>query len=320
VPFVRGLELSRRFYTGTVRPLLDAHFPNLPHTAARIGHGSEVQGFDTERSTDHDWGPRLHLFVGAARPDVADLLGTELTERLWGEVVPLDVWFGVRLGFDPREEVSTSDWLATPTQTLAEVTGGAVFHDDLALSLARTRLAWYPDDVWRYVLACQWRRLSQEEAFVGRSGEVGDELGSAVVAARQVRDVMRLVLLMNRRCPPYSKWLGSAFARLSLPDLRGMLRSALAATTWQARETYLAEAYTTVARMHNALSLTEPVDPATRPYHSGPYQVLHAERFAEALMATVPALNGRGFVRAIDQYVDSTDVLGHRDRSRAVAL
>jgi len=317
MPFIRGLDLSRRFYEETVRPLLDAHFPNLPHTAARIGRGSEVQGFDTERSTDHDWGPRLHLFVQAARPDVADLLDTE---PHWGEVVPIATWFTGHLGFDPRNEVSTSDWLATPTQTLAEVTGGAVFHDDLGLSLARERLAWYPDDVWRYVLACQWQHLSQEEAFVGRSGEVGDELGSAVVAARQVRDVMRLVLLMRRRYPPYSKWLGSAFARLSLPDLTDVLRSALAATTWQAREAHLAEAYSTVARMHNALSLTSPVDPTTRPYHSRPYKALHAERFADALMATVPALSDRGFVGAIDQYVDSSDVLERRDRSRAVAL
>ena len=62
--------------------------------------------------------------------------------------------------------------------------------------------------MWRYVLACQWKRISQEEAFVGRCGEVGDELGSAVVAARLIRDVMRLVLLIERRYPPYSKWLG----------------------------------------------------------------------------------------------------------------
>jgi len=42
------------------------------------------------------------------------------------------------------------------------------------------------------VLACQWRRISQEEPFVGRCDEVVDELGSAVVAARLVRDLMRL--------------------------------------------------------------------------------------------------------------------------------
>lgn len=107
-----------------------------------------------------------------------------------------------------------ADWLATPTQTLLEVVAGAVFHDDFGLADVRSALAWYPDDVWRYVLACQWSRIAEEEAFVGRTAEVGDALGSSVVAARLVRDLMRLCLLMHRRYPPYSKWLGSAFASL----------------------------------------------------------------------------------------------------------
>ena len=41
-------------------------------------------------------------------------------------------------------------------------------------SIHRSHLSWYSDQVWRYVLACQWMRLSQEEPFVGRCGEVGD--------------------------------------------------------------------------------------------------------------------------------------------------
>jgi tetratricopeptide (TPR) repeat protein len=88
----------------------------------------------------------------------------------------------------PLAGITTLDWLATPAQALAEVTTGAVHHDGLdQLHPVRRALSWYPDDVWRYVLACQWRRISQEEPFVGQCGEVGDELGSAVVAARLVR-------------------------------------------------------------------------------------------------------------------------------------
>jgi hypothetical protein len=47
------------------------------------------------------------------------------------------------------------------------------------------RLGWYPDQVWRWLLACQWHRLAQEEAFVARTAEVGDDLGSVVTAGRQ---------------------------------------------------------------------------------------------------------------------------------------
>ena len=35
-----------------------------------------------------------------------------------------------------------------------------------------------------------------------------------MVAARLVRDLMRLSFLLERRYAPYSKWLGSAFAKL----------------------------------------------------------------------------------------------------------
>src|SRR5262249_25138712 len=76
---VRGLELSRLFYRDAVEPLLRRHFGRVTHTAALIGTGSEVLGFDTERSADHDWGPRLQLFLG---PDDADRHGEAITAML----------------------------------------------------------------------------------------------------------------------------------------------------------------------------------------------------------------------------------------------
>jgi hypothetical protein len=54
------------------------------------------------------------------------------------------------------------------------VTSGAVYRDDTgALGTARQTLRWYPDQVWLWMLAAQWRRIAQEEAFVGRTAEVG---------------------------------------------------------------------------------------------------------------------------------------------------
>lgn len=347
--FVPGLELSRRLYTDAVRPLLDRHFPTLVHSAALIGPGSEVLGFDTPRSTDHDWGPRLQLFLagGDHRADVDDMLARELPPTIAGystNLVPephgtrhmrpadgpirhgvvvagLTGWLAGHLGFDPAAGVTTLDWLATPAQTLAEVTGGAVHHDGLGrLRPLRDTLAWYPKDVWRYVLAGQWTRIAQEEPFVGRCGEAGDDLGSAVVAARLVRDVMRLSLLIDRVYPPYGKWLGSAFTRSGAPE-GGALRAALAATDWPQREDHLVAAYESVAARHNALGLTAPIDPRVRLFHDRPFRVLDAERFAAALTAgiTDPGLRGRPLTGAIDQFADSTDVLTHRGRTRALA-
>lgn len=353
--FLPGVELSRRLYHDAVRPLLSEQFPGLVHTAALIGAGSEVLGFDTGRSTDHDWGPRLQLFLTA--DDVAeygaridDLLSERLpatiagyptslvpvgeggtrhlrrtTGRVRHGVVVAEVgdWLTGHLGFNPLTGITTQDWLATPAQVLAEVTTGAVHHDGPGiLDAVRRALAWYPDDVWRYVLACQWRRISQEEPFVGRCGEVGDELGSAVVAARLVRDLMRLCLLISRSYPPYSKWLGSAFARLPCAgNLGTTLGAILTAGNWHEREHHLVTAYETVATMHNNLELTAPVDPRARTFHDRPFRVLRAERFSEALISGIndPAVRALPPAGAVDQFVDSTDVLAHRTYSRAVA-
>jgi hypothetical protein len=61
--FVPALEVSRRFYEEVVRPLLDASYPGLTYAAALIGSGSEILGFDSGMSMDHDWGVRLFLFL-----------------------------------------------------------------------------------------------------------------------------------------------------------------------------------------------------------------------------------------------------------------
>lgn len=58
------------------------------------------------------------------------------------------------LGVDPADGMVLAGWLLTPTKILAGLTGGAVLHDPLDLLTVRRRaLAWFPDDVWHYVLA-----------------------------------------------------------------------------------------------------------------------------------------------------------------------
>ncbi|MBA4862793.1 DUF4037 domain-containing protein [Streptomyces sp. PSKA54] len=349
--FLPGLELSRILYEEAVRPLLAEAFPGLRYAAARVGTGSEVLGFDTARSADHEWGPRLQLFLApedaaAGAAAVHRLLAERLPKyvRGWpthfrrrddnpldsvsGHMEPTDGpvdhrvsvddtggWLTAQLGLDPLAgEPTVRDWLVMPQQKLAEVTSGAVYHDEPGtLTAARRRLEWYPDQVWRYLLACQWQRLSQEEAFVGRSAEVGDELGSAVVAARLVRDLMRLCLLLERTYAPYSKWLGSAFARLAVAErLTPSLRGALTATEYPERERHLCDAYETVAALQNETGLARPVDPGRRRYHSRPFLVLHAERFAGALADTVtdPDLRSLPLTGGVDQWADSTDFIG----------
>ena len=84
--FLPGLELSRLFYLDVVRPLLDAGFPGLQYSAALVGPGSEVLGYDSPRSADHDWGPRLLVFLaGDAATELAPSVLRVLAARLPAE-------------------------------------------------------------------------------------------------------------------------------------------------------------------------------------------------------------------------------------------
>jgi len=235
----------------------------------------------------------------------------------------LSAWCDDRLGFDATGGITTFDWLATSGQRLAETVGGAVFHDGLAqIEPLRKSLSWFPQDVWRFVLASQWQRVAQEEAFPGRCAEVGDDLGSRIVAARLVRELMRLCLLMAQRYVPYGKWLGSAFADLPCAaDLESALRGAVEAPMWEQREANLCVGYELIAQQHNALRLTAPLDVSTRGYYARPFQVIDGGRFAEVLhdslgdarLAALPLVGG------VDQFVDSTDVMSDPPRARAAA-
>ncbi|WP_305784047.1 DUF4037 domain-containing protein [Symbioplanes lichenis] len=395
--FLPGLDLCRTFYVEAVRPLLCHAFPTMVYAAARLGPGSEVLGYDSPRSVDHDWGPRLELFLPpGAGPEVSELLSARLPKEVRGwpthfeppgarvrvmaattgpvahRVTTTDVgtWTRGQLGFDARRDLRVRDWLAVPSQRLAEVTGGAVFHDGTGeLTALRERLRWYPRDVWRHVLAAQWTRIAQEEAFVGRTAEAGDDLGSRLIAGRLARDVMRLFLLLERRYPPYQKWLGTAFAALPGVDpVAAALHEAVATGDPERRQAALCTAYEAAARRQNELGLAAPVDPRRRPYFDRPYPVIDAARFAEALAAagrdTAPgeeaaateeaAAGGRKadmgraaagrttadtgeavagkeaaadheaagaggeMSGAIDQFVDSTDVLSRPDTTRAI--
>jgi hypothetical protein len=229
-------------------------------------------------------------------------------------------WVTARRGLVPEQPLATFDWILLPQQRILEITSGPVFCDAPGeLGAIRALLRWYPDQVWLWLLACQWQRISQEEAFVGRTAEVGDELGSRIVAARLARDLMRLCFLLERRYTPYAKWLGAAFAALNAAaEVGPALRQTLGGPDYHGRELGLAQAYEAVAHRHNELGVTAPVDPATRPYHGRPFQVLHAERFVTACQEQIhdPDLRALPLIGSVDQFVDSTDLLSSSDRPR----
>ena len=345
--FVKGLDLCESFFNEIAKPILSTNFPSLRYAAGVIGYGSEVIGLDDEMSTDHMWGPRFQLFLpeesfdlwkgqitaafavgfpyeykgfstNFSKPDWNDngVRWRELIQH--GQIDPLIEYYTLRsyfenyLGYTPGEDVSVAQWLIFTEHRLLGVTSGRVFHDNLGINEVRQKLNYFPQDIWLWMMAAQWTMIAEEEAFLGRCGYVGDELGSRVVAARQVQRIMRLCFLMERRYAPYSKWFGSAFKKLDIaPLLLPTLDQVLAASHWQEREKYLGRAYKIMAEKHNSLGITEELDSNIRNYFSRPFQVLSAGRFVEAIRKVIQSAELKQLVPeigSVSQFTDSTTV------------
>jgi hypothetical protein len=306
LPFIPGLTLAARFYAEVVRPIVVRCVADA-HAAARLDGGSDVLGYDTPMSRDHGWGPRITIFVDdddaservrrAVEEDLPDtFLGyptrfhrpTARDPGAFGHAVQVTTaarFFVEYVGFDPLESASLDDWLGAPSHPLCTVARGRAFHDGLGrIERARRALQWYPDDLWVHLMAVQWGRIAEEESFMARCGDTGDDLGSRIVAARQAVELMRLAFLIDRQYPPYFKWFGRAFAELpSAAVLTPALDAALRGASWGDRELHLGEAYLALAQRHNALGITPQVDARLSSFHERPYRTLGADRFAEAL-------------------------------------
>ncbi len=359
---VGGIELSRRFYREVVGPLLERRWPDLRHSAALIGSGSEVMGFDDAMSRDHNWGPRLLLFLDRdernameqpIRRYLAETLpasflgystsfsepdpenhGTRILQdaaggavRHFAEIVDIQSYLERYLGVADWLALDAYDWLTLPEQKLRSLVSGEVFHDGLrtrkgstqgaggGLAEVRRALAWYPRDVWLFRMAAVWTRISQEEHLMGRAGIVGDEVGSALIGGRLVRDLMRLGFLIERTYAPYPKWFGTAFQRLACgPALYPVLLEALRAGGWRSRDAALARAYEAVAVAHNRLGITDPLPEKPKQFFGRPFTVMAIQGFAEAFLDRIDArvlteTMRRSPIGGIDQISDNTDLL-----------
>ncbi|GGD53954.1 hypothetical protein GCM10010911_09340 [Paenibacillus nasutitermitis] len=89
---MQGIELSRRFYAEMVEPIMKS-FPNTEYSAALIGPGSEVLGYDTDMSRDHDFSPRVFLFL----EETDTVLTGQIQARLAQQAPPLSVTTGLNL-------------------------------------------------------------------------------------------------------------------------------------------------------------------------------------------------------------------------------
>ena len=252
--FIKGIELNRGFYFDVVKPIIESEFPELKYSAALVGYGSDVLGYDTEISMDHGWGPRCRIFIMEEYDETFDSIKEKLNQVLQERLPqkykgfptkytkPSEVDGVVHMaerdedtcshlisvhtirnfiywtaGHDPdKKELQLFDWLAFSEQGLLELTKGEVFHDDLGIEKFRKQFTYFPEDVRLLKLSAVWDHIANEEAFVGRRLDLGDSIGAKTIAVRIANTLMKICFYLEEKYIPYSKWFMTAFKELSV--------------------------------------------------------------------------------------------------------
>ena len=228
-----GLELSMQLYRDKVRAAIAAEFPEHEGRIAvgLAGPGSECFGYDDAISRDHDFAPRLCLWLTEAD---AREIGERLRARYaaWtAEFDPVTATAEDRSGpiaipdyyrrFTgcPGVPPDAFAWLRVPEHLLAAATNGKVFRDDLGefSAIRNALLAGYPADVKRKRLAARLFTMGQAGQYnLPRCIRRGDAVAAQLALSEFLRAALEAICLLNGRYAPYYKWLYRAASELPL--------------------------------------------------------------------------------------------------------
>ena len=151
-----------------------------------------------------------------------------------------------------------------------------------------------------------------------RHGQQAADKHVRAVTARLVEVATHLAHLVDRRWPPYSKWLGTSLTRLPRSHVVAEpLARALISTHWRTREDGLVEAVRTLNRLQADAGLPT-VDDPVEPFWDRAYRGIRVE-VVEALEESIDDPAVRALPRGIgsaDQWSHNADVLTNPSRRR----
>ena len=319
IPFIKGLELNKGFYSETVKPLLEKQYPRLSYSAALLGYGSDVLGFDTEISMDHNWGPRLQLFISNREliPGLHDFLAGELPLQYRNfpvnfskpgydstirmeftgkkpvnhliEITAFEDYLKNRYAVTKTRNYLHKDWLEFTDQKLLEIISGEVFYDGLdQVNTTRNELRFYPLDICKLRMAVLWDYISNKEAFIGRSIAVNDYIGLKINTSRIVNYLIKILFYLEKKYIPYSKWFGSGFKQLNAyNDVNAIIAGVLQENVPEKIEEGLCILYEKVIARHNQRGDLPYLKNKTRYYFNRPYKVIFSENIINELISSI---------------------------------
>lgn len=319
IHFIKGLELNKGFYADIVKPLLDEKYPNLDYTAALLGYGSDVLGFDTETSMDHNWGPRIQLFVDDKNiiPELNNYFSFQLPSLYKNfpvnfskcsydgtirmeftdkkpinhliETITFEDYLRNRYSIDKTGNFVYEDWLNFTDQELIEITSGLVFHDGLKkVNKAREELRFYPLDICKLRMAVLWNYIGNKEAFIGRSIALNDYIGLKINANRIINYLIKILFYLENKYIPYSKWFGYSFKQLNAyKEFSDIIISLLKEKDPERVEDKICILYEKVIEKHNRNKELPYIKNKTKYFFNRPYKVIFSENIVDEIVNSI---------------------------------
>ncbi len=235
---MKGLDISRAFYSEYGLPMLKRDFPAERGRIAvgLIGEGSECLGYDDAVSRDHDFDAGFCLFVTQNDYDIFGFRLERAYEKLPREYMGLTRGLlspvgGARRGVIVIEEFcrkffgmptapkTNRDWLYLPSSSLAAAASGALFADPLGvMSEIRAVISrGYPEDVLRKRLAGHLILAAQAGQYNYPRAIRREDRGAAQLSIFEfVRHAVSAIYLLNRRFEPFYKWAFRGLRELPL--------------------------------------------------------------------------------------------------------
>lgn len=247
---MKGIEISRAFFEGWGRPMIEREFAEYKDRIAvgLVGHGSECFGYDDDISRDHDFAPAFCLWLTeederefgfklfrAYSKLPKEFMGLKTAQKSLGGGNE----FGVRIISDFYKKYTGrdgapecwQDWLYTPSHYFAEATNGEVFCDPLGMfsAIRDEILHGMPEDVRLKKIASCALHMAQSGQYNYKRCIAHGEIAAARFALDEFsRYAAEIVFLLEKRHMPYYKWVFRAMRSLdSLGFLAGELENIL---------------------------------------------------------------------------------------------
>lgn len=233
---MKGLELAKGYYEDIVRPAIEEKFGDKVERMAfgLVGDGSECYGFDDEISQDHDFGPRVQIwltnedfeefgrelqkFMATVTKEYKGYKGVNMSEYGDGRegVFTIGGFFARFIGMD-HVPSSIQEWRMIPEVNLSIATNGEVFYDELGryTKFRKILQRQFPEELRLKKMAAKCMKMAQSGQYnYVRCMQRGEYVAAWIAASEFMKEACSMVHMLNKSYCPFYKWAHRSLSTL----------------------------------------------------------------------------------------------------------